>query len=155
MPKPIIKIDRENTTRFLEKLRALQNTDPVTLIPIVLAAGIESMSGSVEYNLARMLGTSVNQIGAWCVQSPDFTEAVNIIATARTADLLSKLEDGELGAPSVDRLIYANTGECFEPPKVQKTLTAGLSLSMVNLENFKNIVETETETNETQDGAGK
>jgi hypothetical protein len=120
MPKPIIKIDGENTTRFLEKLRALRNTDPVKLIPTVLAAGIESMSGSVEYNLARMLGTSVNQIRAWCAQSSDFKEAVNIIATARTADLLAKLEDGELGAPSVDRLIYANTGECFGPPRSRR-----------------------------------
>jgi hypothetical protein len=146
MAKPIIKIDKEKTTRFLEKLRTLRNTDPVKLIPTVLGAGIETMGGSVEYNLARLLGTSVNQVRAWCAQSPDFREVVNIIATARTADLLSKLEDGELGAPSVDRLIYANTGECFEPPKVQKTLTAGLSLSMVNLENFKNVIESETET---------
>jgi hypothetical protein len=139
-----ITIDREKTTRFLEKLTALRNTDPVKLIPTVLAAGIETMGGSVEYNLARLLGTSVNQIRAWCSQSPDFREAVNIIATARTAELLEKLENGELGAPSVDRLIYANTGECFEPPKVQKTLAAGLSLSMVNLENFKTIVEADT-----------
>jgi hypothetical protein len=153
MPKPIISIGGEKTTRFLEKLKALRNTDPVKLIPTVLGAGIETMGGSVEYNLARMLGTSVNQVRAWCVQSPDFKEAVNIIATARTADLLSKLEDGELGAPSVDRLIYANTGECFDPPKVQKTITAGLSLSMVNLENFKSVVE--TETNGDQEDTGK
>jgi hypothetical protein len=150
MAGSIITIDREKTTRFLEKLKALRNTDPVKLIPTVLAAGIETMGGSVEYNLARMLGTSLNQVRAWCSQSPDFREAVNIIATARTAELLAKLEDGELGAPSVDRLIYA-TGECFEPPKVQKTLTAGLSLSMVNLENFKTIVEANT----AQENGGK
>jgi hypothetical protein len=146
-----ITIDREKTTRFLEKLKALRNTDPVKLIPTVLAAGIETMGGSVEYNLARLLGTSVTQVRAWCSQSSDFREAVNIIATARTADLLVKLEDGELGAPSADRLIYANTGECFEPPKVQKTLTAGLSLSMVNLENFKNVMATDIAQEKTGD----
>jgi hypothetical protein len=137
----MVIINPEKTTRFLEKLTALRNTDPVKLIPVIMSSGVETMAGSVEFNIARALGTSVNQVRAWCAQSVDFREAVNILSTHRTADLLAKLEDGELGAPSVDRLIYANSGESFEPPRVQRTVTTDLSLAMINLENVKGLIE--------------
>jgi hypothetical protein len=103
-------------------------------------SGVESMPGSVEFNIARAVGTSVNQVRAWCVQSSDFQEAVNILTTHRTAELLAKLEDGELGAPSVDRLVYANLRESFEPPKVQKAINAEVSLGMINLENVGGLI---------------
>lgn len=105
-----------------------------------MGSGVENMPGSVEFNIARTLGTSVNQVRAWCVQSSDFREAVNILSTHRTAELLAKLEEGELGAPSVDRLVYANLRESFEPPKVQKAINAEVSLGMINLENIAGLV---------------
>jgi hypothetical protein len=140
MARPRIIIDPEKTTRFLEKLKTLRNTDPSKLIPAIMGSGVENMPGSVEFNIARTLGTSVNQVREWCVQSSDFQEAVNILTTHRTAELLAKLEEGELGAPSVDRLVYANLRESFEPPKVQKAINAEVSLGMINLENVARLV---------------
>jgi hypothetical protein len=140
MAKPRIIINPEKTTRFLEKLKALRSTDPAKLIPAILGSGVENMPGSVEFNIARMMGTSVNQVRAWCAQSSDFREAVNILSTHRTAELLAKLEEGELGVPSVDRLVYANLRESFEPPKVQKSIGGEVSLAMINLENVNGLI---------------
>jgi hypothetical protein len=140
MPGTILKIDQKKTKIFLEKLRALQHTDPAQLIPAIMEAGIEDMPGSVPFNVARLLGTSINQIRAWCAQSAPFQEAINVLASTRSAILLEKLEAGALPATSLDRLIFSNIGECFDPPKLQKNINADLSLSMINMQNIDHLL---------------
>ncbi|MDR0742153.1 MAG: hypothetical protein LBE98_01675 [Puniceicoccales bacterium] len=152
MPRPIVNIDPEKTNSFLRKLRALQRTDPAKLIPLIMDSGVESMPGCVEFNIARALGTSVNQVRAWCSQSSDFREAVNILSTSRTAELLAKLEEGELPAASVDRLVYANIGEGFEPPRIQKAINAEVSLGMINMGNIASIMDTKAPDGNLGDG---
>jgi hypothetical protein len=93
-------IDPEKTNSFLRKLRALQRTDPAKLIPLIMDSGAESIPGCVEFNIARALETSVNQVRAWCAQSSDFRKAVNILSTSQTTELLAKLEEGEFSAAS-------------------------------------------------------
>jgi hypothetical protein len=116
--------------------------DPAKLISMIMGSGEESMPGSVEFNIARALGTSVNQVRAWCAKSSNFREAVNILLTSRTAELLVKLEEGELPAASVDRLVYANIGEGFELPRIQKAINAEVFLGMVNMSNIASIMDT-------------
>jgi hypothetical protein len=115
-------------------------------------SGVESMPSCVEFNIAWALGTSVNQIRAWYAQSSDFREAVNILSTSRTAELLAKLEEGELPAASVDRLVYANIGEGFEPPRIQKAINAEVSLGMINMGNIASIMDTKAFDGNLRDG---
>jgi hypothetical protein len=48
---------------------------------------------------------------------------------------------GELETPSLDRLVFANTPQSFEPPQIQNTMTTDRPLAMVNLENVKWLME--------------
>jgi ribosomal protein L2 len=85
----------------------------------------------VEFNETRACG----------LQSQEFRGVANILSTSWSAELLAKLEDGELVAASVDRLIYANIREGFESPHMQKTISGEISLAVMNMQNVGSMMD--------------
>lgn len=122
---------RKNTTRFSDKLRQLRATNPEAFIESILRAGIDQLPGSVEFNVARFLGTSFQQVRQWMASSEAFKEAVECIKSNKTAELFAKMENGEITTTAADRLIFANRGQGFEPPKQSQALSASFDISQL------------------------
>lgn len=125
----------KNSTRFITKLRQLQATNPEGYIERILGAGIDQLPGSVEFNIARALGTSFMQVREWMSTSEAFRAAVEMIKTSKTAELFAKMENGEITTTAADRLIYANCGQGFEPPKQSMSQSVSANLDVSQLPN--------------------
>lgn len=140
----------KNSIRFSEKYRQLKHTNPEEYIEDLLRSGLEEQPGCVEFNIARKLGTSFRQVKEWVESSELFREAVECIKTSRTADLLEKLESGEIATTAADRLIYANCGRGFEPPKQSQALSATFDINNLSPGSLPKLLEITAENRPSQ-----
>lgn len=103
-----------------QKMRELQAANPMDVISKLENARVWEMAGSVELNAARVLGTNVHKLRTMRAASKDLDEVIAAMESAKSADVLAKMELGEINTKVADRLIFTNLREVIEAPKLAK-----------------------------------
>lgn len=83
----------------------------------------------MEFNIAKLLGTSITQVHTWMDTCEEFQQAVDTIKASKSAEISAKLETRETSATAADRLLYANCSQGFEPPKQAHSLSANFEIN--------------------------
>jgi hypothetical protein len=114
----VLQISDIPASSFLQRIREVQFADPLSLLPAIEEAQVWLLPGVLEWNVARFLGTSISRVRTLRAQCPDFNEALAAMESARAAHAMQLLEEGAIPAKVADRIVYANTREAVEAPKL-------------------------------------
>lgn len=101
-------------------MRELQFANPEDVAAKLEEAKVWLMSGSVELNAAKVLGTSVKKLRMMRAGCEELDEVLSAMESAKGADVMAKMEEGEINTKVADRLMFTNLREVIEAPKLSK-----------------------------------
>ena len=103
-----------------QRMRELQFANPEDVAAKLEEAKVWLMSGSVELNAAKVLGTSVKKLRMMRAGCEELDEVLSAMESAKGADVMAKMEEGEINTKVADRLMFTNLREVIEAPKLSK-----------------------------------
>lgn len=98
----------------------MQFANPEDVAAKLEEAKVWLMSGSVELNAAKVLGTSVKKLRMMRAGCEELDEVLSAMESAKGADVMAKMEEGEINTKVADRLMFTNLREVIEAPKLSK-----------------------------------
>lgn len=107
-------------SKILKRLKALQFANPMDIAEKLEEARVWERPGSVELNSARVIGTSLQKIRTMRAECKELDEFFQAMESAKGAEVLAKMETGEINTKTADRLMYVNLREIIEAPKFGK-----------------------------------